>query len=79
MKREIVCKTCLSELRKVLRNRPADSEGPTEFVKFLKGNSRSPFACDQCGKDIAEGSECVALSMWTELIPYFQWEGDFIT
>jgi len=78
MKREIVCLICYEQLRKVLRSHPADPEGPAEFVKFVRGEVRSDMRCDQCGKEITKDSKCAALSMWTEFIPYSQWERDYI-
>lgn len=74
MKRVIACEKCSLEYH----GYPASKEGPEEWVKKVKGKALKDYGCDRCGEDISKGSDCVAVSVFTDGIPYFVWEDEFI-
>ena len=75
MKREIVCLPCGDKLRKVIR-----PSTPGEHDKFVRGAALRGFVCDNCNCEIRQGTECEALSIWSDSIPYpySEWEERFI-
>jgi hypothetical protein len=73
MKREIDCLDCARKWR---------GGEPTylpEGKKYVHGKALRGLMCDGCGKDIAQGDECVAFSLFTADHHYFEWEDEYIT
>ena len=78
MKREILCKFCKFEIRKLF---PTDTPYPQEHVKFVNGHAKQDFICDSCGTEISKSDPCTAFSSWAEYggIQYYEWEYEFIS
>jgi hypothetical protein len=59
---------------------PNDEPHPGDFVKFVVGNARAPFICDQCGKEFASNAPVVAFSIWGGPmgISYIEWEHNYL-
>lgn len=80
MKREIVCKQCAPEIKKLFRDRPADTEGPAEFGRTKDGIAIDHFICDSCDGEIRAGDFACAASAWQEDDPIggVNWEEEYI-
>ena len=75
MKRDIACPNCAL----TYHGYPDSIDGPAEYIKRIKGKANLDFICDRCGKPILKDSDCVAISVYSDLRPYFRWEGDYVT
>ena len=75
MKREIICKNCEPDYRQLF---PVESPYPGEYIKFVNGKARENMTCDFCGTPIKKNKSCCAVSMYTDQIPYFEWEDEDI-
>jgi hypothetical protein len=79
MKREILCKKCEAERRKLF---PTESPYPGEHIKFVKGIAKSEMVCDGCVilTEIHKGDEICAFSIWADYggIAYHAWEFEFL-
>lgn len=76
MKRDILCPECAKSER---RQFPTDNPYPGEYVKFVVGLANGNFNCDRCNAFMPANSACVAFSIYSDRIPYYAWEDDFIT
>lgn len=76
MKREIICKDCIKDLKKLF---PEQSPYPGEYVRFLNGKAKKNMFCDSCGKNISMNEKCVAFSIYSDSRPYFDWENNYIS
>lgn len=77
MKREVLCKDCAVQMRKMF---PNDSPYPGEHVKFVNGKSKVQCICDRCSKPINPGDEICAFSSWADYggVPYSEWEDEYL-
>lgn len=64
MKRGIVCLLCGQELKQILPSEPG------EYSKFVSGLARYGCDCSHCDVDIPKGTQCEAISLWTDSVPY---------
>jgi hypothetical protein len=74
MNRRILCEDCIEELREIIKQCP--EEELTDFI----GIARTDFICDDCGKEIPEGTECHASTITSpyQAQPYKPWEDEFL-
>jgi hypothetical protein len=47
-------------------------------MRQVDGEARVDAVCDGCGEDLPASSKATAVSLYSESIPYFEWEGNFI-
>ena len=73
MKREIVCIPCGERIQKAIM--PSE---PGEYSKFVYGKTKLHSQCDGCGVKLPKGSNAAGLSIWTDRIPYYEWESEYI-
>lgn len=73
MKREILCELCVKKVKRLVL--PSE---PGEYVKFMSGTLRSSCVCDNCNVGLNVGEPVSAMSMWTDRIPYEEWEHKFV-
>jgi hypothetical protein len=85
MKREIVCLDCLERWKKTLGLIRLESgvladPYPGEHLKYVRGETKGSYCCDQCGKPIPVCAQAAAVSIWSDHNPnvYYEWEDEFI-
>lgn len=78
MTRNIICLYCLPKLQKTYGIEREGEPFPGEFVRFETGKARRVYSCDQCNRTIPATALCAAMSIWTGVVPYFEWEDEFI-
>lgn len=81
MKREINCLDCARKWQQ--SGISDDFDGlkinfPIEHKKYVHGKAKGDYRCDGCNKEIKQGEECVAFSLFTDEIHYYPWESSYI-
>lgn len=87
MRREIRC--CKEELPKMELQHGINSNTgdpiifnpyPGEHSKTIKGKAKHSMTCDWCGKQINQGDEVYAVTMWMDDVglPYYPWEDKYL-
>jgi len=86
MKREICCPDCARGWLKLAgvsqASNPIDvafAAHQDERMKQVRGALGRHCMCDGCNKKLSPGDQAVAVSIYTEDIPYFEWEHEFVT
>lgn len=51
---------------------------PGEYCRKVAGYAYRYFRCDMCNKQIRPGDACIAVSIYTDSNPYFEWEHDYV-
>lgn len=86
MKREICCPECAKKWRRTMGRHNADADGfigpndDLESLRLVHGtilegcNSH----CDGCGGNLDAGAPAVCVSLFSDALPYFEWEGDYV-
>lgn len=72
MKREILCPPC----SQIVLGRMAAYPG--EGHKSVHGKSKRSLRCDKCNDAIPIGAKCHAISMYSDRLPYFEWEWEYL-
>lgn len=86
MKREINCPQCADAWKRhcgIKLGEPvtlslvmAIAEG--ESMKQVRGTARGSYMCDGCGAAIERGDDAVAVTIFSDSIPYSEWESNYI-
>jgi len=72
MKREIVCRGCSEPWVRCI------GKYPGEYIKVVHGTLKLEAICDGCNAELNTGNPASAVSVWTDSIPYFQWEHEYL-
>lgn len=76
MKREILCMPCANSLHGKLGSYAGEGH------KFVSGKIHADLVgvvCDHCMTNLSPGTDCEALSIWSDRNPYFEWEQEYLT
>ena len=82
MKREICCLECAESWSKrvpgATRKVASPVIIPAEYQKQVAGLAKGTCICDGCAKTILKNTAAVAVSIYTDDHPYFEWESEYL-
>lgn len=82
MKREVVCRGCEPKRRGVTAASDplavAEAAAMGEGMKTVPGTAHHSMLCDACGRELPKGTPVIAVSLYSDRAPYFEWESEYL-